>query len=182
MVCQECKNRPSTLHFTKIINGEKSETHLCDRCAKEKGEFSLFSEGADFSFTNLLEGLLKFEQPFKENPANAFTQTEVLQCKRCNLTFQQFVKVGRFGCSNCYKTFHIQLESVLKRLHSGNTTHTGKIPKRIGGNIQLKKQIEGLRKDLIELISKEEFESAAKLRDRIRELESINTNSKKEGH
>ena len=25
MICQECNQRPATLHFTKIINGEKTE-------------------------------------------------------------------------------------------------------------------------------------------------------------
>ena len=24
MICQECNQRPATLHFTKIINGEKA--------------------------------------------------------------------------------------------------------------------------------------------------------------
>lgn len=181
MICNECQQRPATLHFTKIINGEKSEIHLCDHCAKEKGDLSMFSSGAGFSFNNLLAGLLNFEQPFKESSTNAFTQTEVLQCSRCKLTFQQFAKVGRFGCSNCYKTFHHQLEPVLKRLHSGNATHTGKIPKRIGGNIHLKKEIEQLRAELRELITKEEFETAAKLRDKIRELELTLNGQRGEG-
>ncbi|MFZ3590884.1 UvrB/UvrC motif-containing protein [Bacillus sp. DJP31] len=182
MVCQECQKRPATLHFTKIINSEKSEIHLCDQCAKEKGELSMFSEGAGFSFTNLLEGLLNFEQSFKGTATNAFTQTEVLQCERCKMTFQQFVKAGRFGCSNCYRTFQLQLEPVLRRLHSGNTIHTGKIPKRIGGNIHVKKQIEQLRAELKELVTKEEFEAAAKLRDQIRELEGSLNNQDREGH
>ena len=38
MICQECNQRPATLHFTKIINGEKTEVHLCEKCAQEKGE------------------------------------------------------------------------------------------------------------------------------------------------
>ena len=38
MVCQECNQRPATLHFTKIVNGEKEEFHLCEKCAQEKGD------------------------------------------------------------------------------------------------------------------------------------------------
>lgn len=37
MLCQECNKRPATLHFTKIVNGEKTEFHICETCAKEKG-------------------------------------------------------------------------------------------------------------------------------------------------
>lgn len=39
MLCQECQRRQATLHFTKIINGKKTEFHICDVCAKEKGEY-----------------------------------------------------------------------------------------------------------------------------------------------
>ena len=39
MICQECNKRPATLHFTKIINGEKEQFQLCEQCAQEKGEY-----------------------------------------------------------------------------------------------------------------------------------------------
>ena len=39
MICEECHEREASLHFTKIINGEKTEFHICEHCAKEKGEF-----------------------------------------------------------------------------------------------------------------------------------------------
>jgi protein arginine kinase activator len=183
MICQECQQRPATLHFTKIVNGEKSEIQLCDHCAKEKGDLTMFPDGSGFSFNNLLAGLLNFEQqPFNKDSASTFTPTEVIQCEKCKLTFQQFVKVGRFGCSNCYKDFQHQLEPVLRRLHSGNTIHKGKVPKRIGGNIHVKKQIGLLRAELKELITNEEFEAAAKLRDQIRELETTLSAHKGEGH
>ena len=38
MLCQECGKKPATLHFTKIVNGEKTEFHICESCASEKGE------------------------------------------------------------------------------------------------------------------------------------------------
>lgn len=38
MQCQECGKRPATLHFTKIVNGEKTEFRICESCAREKGE------------------------------------------------------------------------------------------------------------------------------------------------
>ena len=41
MTCQHCEIRPATLHYTKIINGEKTEMHLCEQWL-ENGETSLF--------------------------------------------------------------------------------------------------------------------------------------------
>ena len=43
MICQQCETRPATLHFTKIINGEKTEMHVCEQCASENGDTFSFS-------------------------------------------------------------------------------------------------------------------------------------------
>lgn len=171
MICQECNQRPAALHFTKIINGEKTEVHLCEKCAQEKGDMFIFNGGSGFAFNNLLAGLLNIDPTFQKPDQNPFQQEEILQCNQCEMTFSQFLKVGRFGCAECYETFKDQLKPVLRRLHSGNWSHSGKIPKRIGGEIHLKKQIEDLKNNLRELISQEEFEKAAEIRDEIRLLE-----------
>jgi protein arginine kinase activator len=171
MICQECNQRPAALHFTKIINGEKTEVHLCEKCAQEKGEMFIIGGDSAFSFNNLLAGLLNIDTSFQKPSQSAFHQEEVLQCEHCSMTFPQFLKVGRFGCSHCYETFKEELKPVLRRLHSGNWNHNGKIPKRIGGSIFLRKQIDDLKNDLRESISQEEFEKAAEIRDEIRTLE-----------
>ncbi|MEH7072332.1 UvrB/UvrC motif-containing protein [Neobacillus drentensis] len=171
MICQECNQRPAALHFTKIINGEKTEVHLCEKCAQEKGEMFIFNGESGFAFNNLLAGLLNIDPSFQKPSQSPFHQEEILHCDSCSMTFQQFLKVGRFGCSHCYESFKEQLNPVLRRLHSGNWTHNGKIPKRIGGGIHLKKQIDELKNNLKESISSEEFEKAAEIRDEIRQLE-----------
>ncbi len=87
------------------------------------------------------------------------------------MTYQQFIKIGRFGCAHCYETFREQLAPILKRLHTGNIEHGGKLPKRIGGSLHIKKQVQKLKAELQSLITDEEFEQAAKIRDQIRSLE-----------
>lgn len=171
MSCQECNQRPATLHFTKVVNGEKAEFHLCEKCAQEKGEMFMLGSGSGFSINNLLAGLLNIQPSFQGSGQDPFQQEKVLQCEQCSLTFQQFIKVGRFGCASCYETFKDQLNPILRRLHSGNSSHSGKIPARIGGTIHLRRNIDDLKNHLKEMISKEEFERAAELRDEIRNLE-----------
>lgn len=56
MVCQECGNRPATLHFTKIVNGEKTEFHICEHCAREKGDFLPGTNQMDFPFITYCQG------------------------------------------------------------------------------------------------------------------------------
>lgn len=172
MNCQECNERPATLHFTKINNGEKTVMHLCEKCAHEKGEAFIINSGSAFSINNLLAGLFNMQNNFQ--PAAQQTpiyQKEPLHCSECSMTYQQFIQIGRFGCAHCYDTFKDQVKPILRRLHSGNVSHTGKIPGRIGGGLHIRKNIESLKQTIQEFISREEFEKAAEIRDQIRTLE-----------
>lgn len=171
MICQECNERPATLHFTKINNGEKTVFHLCEKCAQEKGETFMMNAGSGFSISNLLAGLLNMDYNFQPAQKAPLYQERILQCDECSMTYQQFTEVGKFGCAHCYDAFKDQIQPLLKRLHSGNGTHNGKIPKRIGGSIHLRKNIEELKHNIQDLISREEFEKAAEIRDQIRHLE-----------
>ncbi|TCP24132.1 protein arginine kinase activator [Scopulibacillus darangshiensis] len=167
MECQECHLRPATLHFTKIVNGDKMEYHLCDQCAKEKGD--VMAGSGSFSIHHLLSGLLNFEQHVGENHHHNHS---VLKCPKCGLTYPEFVEIGKFGCDECYKAFHDKLDPVFRKVHSGNTMHTGKIPKRAGKNMNMKRKVSTLKETLQKLIEDEEFEKAAEIRDEIRALEN----------
>lgn len=167
MFCQECGKKPATLHFTKIVNGEKTEFHICEACAREKGDIP--GSPNSFSIHSLLSGILDFDPTVSKGLPN-MKQQESIRCSNCGLTYTQFSKIGRFGCSNCYNAFSERLNPLIKRIH-GNITHSGKIPKRSGSKIQTKRQIEQLRAELQGSIEAEEFEKAAQIRDQIRELE-----------
>lgn len=166
MQCQECGKRPATLHFTKIVNGDKTEIRLCDLCAKEKGELLPGTTGG-FSIHNLISGLLDFDMN-GPNPLSTINKT--VHCEECGMTYTQFSKMGRFGCSACYSYFAERLDPLLRRIH-GNTSHIGKIPRRSGSHLQTRKHLEQLKLELHNAIHKEEFERAAGIRDEIRKLE-----------
>lgn len=168
MQCQECGVKPATLHFTKIVNGKKTEFHICESCAREKGELIPGTAGG-FSIHSLLSGLLDLEGAGKEKSAATKT-AQSLQCENCGMTYSQFSKLGRFGCSSCYKFFNNALDPLFKRVH-GSTSHVGKIPKRAGAQIVIRRQIDELKQELQQSIAQEEFETAAELRDQIRRLE-----------
>lgn len=165
MLCQECSKRPASLHFTKIVNGEKTEYHLCEVCARERGD-KLPGAANGFSIHSLLSGLLEFEPS-----GSSYNQNQKhLRCETCGLTYSQFGKIGRFGCSDCYKYFSTKLDPLFRRVH-GTTTHAGKVPARSGGKIKYSREIERLKSMLQQKIKMEEFEEAANLRDQIRDLE-----------
>jgi protein arginine kinase activator len=167
MRCQECGERPATLHFTKIVNGQKNEYHLCEVCAKERGE-AIPGLNNSFSIHNLLSGLLSFEP---SGVGGGASQPHPLRCDRCGLTYSQFSQSGFFGCAHCYKVFGERLEPLFRKVHSGNVIHHGKIPRRSGSRLQLKREIEHKKNQLRRAVDQEEFELAARLRDEIRALE-----------
>ncbi|WP_102029380.1 UvrB/UvrC motif-containing protein [Salirhabdus sp. Marseille-P4669] len=172
MECQECHNRPATVHFTQIINGNKTEVHLCEQCAQDKGYMDHNKQS--FTFHNLLSGLFNFDSthPLGGTQSTDYTSPkEQLKCESCGMTYQQFANVGKFGCAECYKTFNDRLNPIFRKVHSGNTKHEGKIPKRQGGSLHVKRNIEMLRYKLQQMIESEKFEEAAKLRDEIKNLE-----------
>ncbi|PAV27928.1 hypothetical protein CIL05_19805 [Virgibacillus profundi] len=171
MKCQECQQRPATLHFTRVINGNKTEVHVCEVCAKEKGYMTYPEDG--YSLHNLLSGLFSFDSTkVGSHQDHTFQQVHELQCPKCEMTFSEFKRIGKFGCAACYETFAQRLDPIFRRVHSGNTKHFGKIPKRKGGDLHKKKQLEDYKTELQDLIESEAFEEAAQVRDKIRALEN----------
>lgn len=164
MFCQRCNERPATVHLTKVINYEKTELHLCEICAKEAGgELGLIFE-PNFSFQNLIAGLLEGEA--NVNPQLTSHGREV-QCQNCGLTFTDFRRGGLLGCGECYRYFQPGLEPLIKKVH-GSAKHSGKVPRRTGGKVRIRKEIESLRGQLQNAIKGEDYEKAALLRDEIR--------------
>ena len=164
MECQECHERPATLHFTQVNNGPKREIHVCEVCAKEKGYVTYPDEA--YSFHHLLTDLFKFNASKVDGVANNTfkQQAKELKCPHCGMTFTQFKQIGKFGCATCYKTFESRLDPIFRRAHGGNTKHTGKVPKRSGVDLQTRKQLEEYKLEMHHLIETEAFEQAAVVR------------------
>lgn len=165
MLCEICKKEKANVHFTQIVNGEITEMHLCESCAEEKGidEISFFSS---FALADLLSGLTDLE---------IVSTKEKVKCKNCGLSYHDFNRTGRLGCSECYKIFHANLLPLLKRIH-GKTEHIGKTPSKLSIKMNFKKELLSLQRELQEAIVREEYEKAALIRDKIRALKKENGN------
>ena len=164
MVCNICGKNQATVHLTEIIDDQITELHLCEECAQKKGA----QIESHFGLSDLLAGLADLGTQFNK------TKTDVkLKCPKCGLTYEDFKKVGRLGCGECYNAFKEALVPLLKRIH-GSTQHCGKSPKKIAKTVKAKNDLEAIKEKLQKAIQKEDFEEAAKLRDKIRELEKKN--------
>lgn len=157
MVCENCHKNEATATVTKYINGELSISHLCVECAAKLG----LGLGELPTLNNMLSGLFSDFTP---------TSRQVTRCPLCGASYDDFARSGKAGCANCYDTFYQQLLPSLQRIH-GKTRHTGKLPCSAGIKARIASQLEELKRELSESVTKQEFEQAAILRDKINELE-----------
>lgn len=154
MLCDRCKENTATVHGITQVNGVAREVHLCMPCAAEA------ALPKDFSINDLVKGLMDERQP-------AYNEA----CPTCGMDLIAVRRTGRVGCAGCYKTFRTTLAPMLQRIH-GRVEHQGKVPRsHVGGAAQTRHELETLRRSIGEAILNEDFELAAQLRDRIRELE-----------
>lgn len=160
MLCDLCSKNQASVHLTEIIDDQISELHLCEECARKK---SIQME-QQFGLADLLAGLAEFDKP--EETAKAVG----LKCSNCGLSYEDFKRIGRLGCSECYTAFRKYLLPLLKKIH-GSTQHVGKTPYKVVTKARKKINLTELRMGLQRAIEKEEFEEAARLRDKIREIE-----------
>lgn len=165
MVCNVCGKTQATVHLTEIIDDQITELHLCEECAQKKGA----QMESHFGLSDLLAGLADMGSQF-----NSKVKTEVkLKCPKCGLTYEDFKKVGRLGCGECYNAFREALVPLLKRIH-GSTQHFGKSPKKMAKTVKAKNELQELKEKIQKAVQREEFEEAAKLRDKVREIEKKN--------
>ncbi len=158
MLCQICKQREATVHYTHILNQQKVEMYVCEQCAKENSELKV-------NIHKLLSGIMGVEPM-----GGLHHQVVMAKCGKCGMTIEEFNKTGMLGCTNCYEAFGDSIQTMLKRIH-GNVKHHGKIPAKISGRIKEANNLRLLKEELQKCISREDYEQAAVIRDKIRVLE-----------
>lgn len=165
MLCQQCQKRLANVYFTQVVNNKKVEMYLCEQCAEERRQLSLESSLNINDFFAGLMGLVNATSYI----ANAQTDQEMV-CSKCGMSFDEFQKTGKMGCSQCYQAYGDKMRNLLKRLH-GNITHNGKMPAKISKSIRTSREIDVLKDLLNKAIQNEEYEKAAEIRDKIKSLE-----------
>ena len=170
MFCDICRKNEATIHFKHVSHENIVQVNVCESCASEKGmDFFSFEDmqlgSKHFSVADLLAGIIDVYPGERED-------SRVKKCPNCGLTYEDFRRTGRLGCSGCYEAFKKKLIPLLKRVQ-GATCHSGKTPENPAGGKDKgpDEGAAGLKKELKKAIANEEYEKAAVLRDKIKEME-----------
>lgn len=168
MQCDICGKKKATVHLTEIVDEQMSEMHLCEDCAREKN----VQMEQQFGLADLLAGLADFGKQVKD------VEKVKIKCSNCALSYEDFRKFGRLGCSECYVSYREHLGNLLKKIH-GSSRHVGKTPVKVQMQTPKTKSesLEELKQQLQQAVKSENFERAAQLRDKIHELEKKNGNT-----
>lgn len=166
MKCQKCGANNANTHIKTIVNGEFKEYDLCSDCAKQMGYTNVFGD-IENEFSNFLGSFFGNVLP---------ARTQATRCDFCGSSYSDIAKSGHVGCANCYSVFGEQLLPSIRRMH-GNTAHCGKNSGRsekqsVKPQEETKEQkLARLKSELDKAVQEQNFEHAAELRDKIKEME-----------
>jgi len=171
MKCDRCE-RPAVVHELTVRNGVKSEVHLCEECARDLGIVVPANQPIEQILTQFVVGE-GAAGPAGGPPAKTRSpRPRGRRCETCGMGLTEFRRTGILGCPDCYTAFGDALAGVIERAQAGGTSHVGKAPRRTGGSIDRQLLVRRLLTDLEAAVSAEQFERAAELRDRLRDLEA----------
>lgn len=178
-ICEICKKVPATVHLTDIKNNVKTEIHMCEKCAAEKGiniknplslqqlfgkKKGVGANSAPLSADEIDELL---DALGDAAPAKAKSN---IVCPHCGISWEDFQKGGRLGCPFDYDVFSRELKPILNKMHASPGPHVGKCPRPSPRSEALSRKLE-YQRQLKEAIAREDYREAARLRDSIQALE-----------
>lgn len=178
MLCDNCQKNEATIHIKRVVEGKVRAIHLCADCAKEQEE-----QGAVGALGfNLAEVLFNIAGLRDIVPPEPETEEETVEdsgsdttfcCPDCGWTMEKLRQSnGKLGCSECYRSFAVVIHDAFSRMQRGKI-HMGKKPgdaRPFQTRAALQLEIARCKKELAELVRREEYERAAVCRDKLNEL------------
>ncbi|MGA2915993.1 MAG: UvrB/UvrC motif-containing protein [Sedimentisphaerales bacterium] len=178
MLCEICKIKTATVHLTEIVDGQRSESHLCQSCAQKEG----ITIKNQLSLNELLGSLIAAHQQADEQGRDITEKS----CPVCGMTMEMFRKQALLGCPKDYEIFEDSLLPIIEKAQDGKVIHKGKtpqgfVPQKISDGrtskevkeIKTEKEnrVEDIKKQLEQAVRDEDYELAAKLRDQLKALQ-----------
>ena len=155
MDCQKCARKPATVFMTTVVGGDLKKIDLCEDCARRSGAIHP-------------TGFLAADQMTQESIPAVFSSE--VTCSACGYSLEALQKTGRLGCGVCYEKFSTPLQAALMESQR-DLVHRGKRPAR------KRASREELENEMQHHVDRENYEEAARLRDRITKMKSATPKS-----
>ena len=153
----------------------------CDGCGKPGGHIRTHqSNGSDFRELWLCSSCARLVGAETSSPAFGPTVGELLgtlvgdtstrACPSCGTKFKHIRQTGQVGCAECYQIFSNRIQLLLSQMGLTDS-HVGRYPSRLESYKRLLVDRATMKENLEVALENEDYELAARLRDRIRSLE-----------
>ncbi len=169
MICQACQKNLATVHVTEIISGgngngtgspEILDKHICPACAQQM----------DLPHMQVVSKKMADIWKLLQQSSRKTRREASLTCPECGMTLGEFRSKGRLGCPKDYEIFREHLDALLVRMHNADS-HVGRGPGVDEFELERMQRINRLREKLEEAVRSEAYESAARLRDELKDLQ-----------
>ena len=165
-MCDCCKVRPATYVHKEYINGQLLNIALCDECQSNLN----IAEHYNVFLSSIFDDFF--------NPVGYESEVRQKKVCKCGCTEEDILNTGRFGCSECYKTFSNLVSAYVNKL--GGKTYAGKMPqyvmtktamaKNTVPSLSIDQKIELLKQKMNEAAKKENYSLAQQYKREIQEL------------
>ena len=150
----DCCDKPAVIH--EIDTQKGVEVHLCKHHAVKAGYIIPETPPVTELLTQFATAKTVKSAPERRK-----------SCSTCGMTLARFRKSGLLGCPDCYERFEKQLDPLVARAHAGGSAHVGRVPSRSSEIVDLHSLRRQLVEELDRAVAAEQYERAAKLRDRL---------------
>ncbi len=162
------------MFLTQVVNGQVTELSLCEQCARERGLFDpqsltfaekFFPEEFKNRVDQLVRELANTEEQPGARPQLKETPDTLTQCPVCHFSLEDYRKTHRLGCPDCYAVFAHELETTVAS-PSAEPSAEGSSD----GDASPALTRARLETELREAVEREDYETAARLRDQLNSL------------
>ncbi len=158
MKCEKCGQNEATFYYSYNLNGQQSEAHLCEQCAREAG----FGGAMDWQPAGMLGGMFgglfgDFFAPRRALPG----------------AFDFFGAPMRAMMAPALPLMNLVVDAPQTAQTRAPLSETErKIPDDAGADVRTRREIAALRQQLDEAVRAEDFEKAIELRDQLKKYEA----------
>ncbi|MFP4460237.1 MAG: UvrB/UvrC motif-containing protein [Candidatus Zixiibacteriota bacterium] len=146
--CSRCGSEKNVINIVKVIDGKTQKVMLCDSCMNK----TLAEEQMGAMRISPEEILQAGREEYK-----------AIHCSNCGMSWADVMELGYLGCEKCYEYMAEKLEDVLPLIQGTNRNRQKLLENRNDDEIRLSR----LKLRLKEAVVREDFEVAARLRDKI---------------
>ncbi|MDR3320854.1 MAG: hypothetical protein LBS93_00270 [Synergistaceae bacterium] len=184
MLCSNCGKREVEVLIKQVVNSEVHNLNLCRVCAEELGFISPDIPSITISFSLGEPEPLDHKKTKRMKLEKKDSAYDALICSVCGMKYSEFRISGMLGCPACYESFRFPLGARFQKEQGAESHWSGSEAFEGIGVLQDEAEtaatrrvrnerlanIDRLRHEIEDAVSREEYERAAELKSMLSPL------------